>query len=61
MPQKTLKVTVWVCSRCNWEWQSKGEDEAKPLRCSRCKSPYWDREPVRKPKPKTQTKAKSRK
>lgn len=47
MPQKTIKVVVWVCAQCGYEWQSK--DGEKPVRCSGCKSPYWDREP-QKPK-----------
>ncbi|HXE07035.1 MAG TPA: hypothetical protein VN612_04005 [Acidobacteriaceae bacterium] len=64
MPQKTVKVVVWVCARCGHEWQSKNEE--RPVRCSGCKSPYWDREPAKakpaaNPVPKSSTKPKPRK
>jgi predicted Zn-ribbon and HTH transcriptional regulator len=42
MPQKTkvIRTKVWVCARCGHEWlDRKGQ---KPLRCAKCKSPYWD-------------------
>ena len=41
MPQKRMSVTVWVCSRCGHEWQSR--EDTKPICCARCKSPFWDR------------------
>jgi DNA-directed RNA polymerase subunit RPC12/RpoP len=41
MPVTVKKVTIYKCSACDHEWQSRGG--AKPLRCARCKSPYWDR------------------
>ena len=41
MPRKKMSVTVWVCSRCGHEWQSR--DDTKPICCARCKSPFWDR------------------
>lgn len=51
MPSRTQAVSVWICSRCGHEWQSK--DNAKPVRCAKCKTPYWDRvkELDRKTKP----------
>ncbi len=44
---------LWRCdvSTCGHVWYSPGE---KPKRCSKCKSPYWDktaREIIIKPKP----------
>jgi len=29
-----------ICSRCGHAWQSR---RGKPLRCAKCKSPYWYR------------------
>jgi len=34
-------IFILVCKRCGHEWPSKSK---KPLRCGKCKSPYWDRE-----------------
>jgi len=47
-PAKRIKVAAWsfTCERCGYQWVSLAAD--KPLRCSRCKSPYWDT-PRRKP------------
>lgn len=33
--------TVWKCDVCNHEWLSR--DDAKPLRCASCKTPYWNK------------------
>jgi NADH pyrophosphatase NudC (nudix superfamily) len=41
MPNRTEPVTIWICGQCGHEWQSK--DNRRPLRCAKCKSPYWDR------------------
>jgi len=35
------KVPVYKCEVCDHEWQS--ETGEKPLRCAKCKTPYWDR------------------
>lgn len=32
---------VWKCDRCGHEWLSR--DGENPLRCAKCKSPYWNR------------------
>lgn len=32
---------VWKCDRCHHEWLSR--DGENPLRCAKCKSPYWNR------------------
>jgi len=40
MPSKKVTIPVWVCAVCGHEWRSK--DNAKPLRCAGCKTPYWD-------------------
>jgi len=40
MPVSVKKVRVYECSACGHKWQSRG---ARPLRCAKCKSPYWDR------------------
>ena len=41
MPTVTRKV--WKCYKCDHEWLSR--DGEKPLRCAKCKSVYWDRNP----------------
>ncbi len=46
-PKKSLnlpfwyKDDVWKCNVCNHEWLSR--NQSKPVRCAKCKSPYWDR------------------
>jgi hypothetical protein len=40
MPQRMQQVFMSICSRCGHKWLSR---RGKPLRCARCKSPYWDR------------------
>lgn len=32
---------VWKCDRCGHEWLSR--DEGTPIRCAKCKSPYWNK------------------
>jgi len=32
------------CKRCKHEWHPRSNH--RPVRCGKCKSPYWDREPV---------------
>jgi len=34
-----MKLRIFMCERCGKEWESKSK---KPLRCGKCKSPYWD-------------------
>lgn len=31
---------VWKCDRCDHEWLSR--DGKEPIRCAKCKSPYWN-------------------
>lgn len=35
------------CCRCGKDWCFRGD--GRPLRCGKCKSPYWDRQFVRGP------------
>lgn len=32
-------LPAWKCRRCAYEWPTKGQ--ARPRRCSKCKSFYW--------------------
>lgn len=34
------KMFIHSCLRCGYDWAGKTE---KPIRCSRCKSPYWNK------------------
>lgn len=34
-------IYIFVCKRCGHEWASKREH---PIRCAKCKTPYWDTE-----------------
>lgn len=43
---------VWKCDRCGHEWLSR--DGENPLRCAKCKSPYWNRSKLENSKIKTQ-------
>ena len=40
--QAKIDVTVCRCERCGYEWKIKQGKEL-PLRCARCKTPYWNR------------------
>jgi hypothetical protein len=42
----------WRCMRCENQWRSNKPGAPKPLQCSKCRSGYWDRSPVRKPREK---------
>ena len=35
-------IEINKCKRCGHEWANRGGK--KPLRCGKCKTPYWDRE-----------------
>jgi hypothetical protein len=37
-----MKVEIKRCLRCGGEWCYYGT--GRPMRCGRCKSPYWDKE-----------------
>lgn len=41
MSTKVIQVPMLKChcERCGHNWKA----EEKPLRCAKCKSPYWDR------------------
>ena len=41
--KKQVQLAVWECrcEVCGHEWKSNGEEP--PLRCAKCKTPYWDR------------------
>jgi hypothetical protein len=36
-----ISISGWHCDVCGHEWISR--TDAKPARCGKCKSPYWDR------------------
>ena len=40
MPQRMQSIFMSICCRCGHAWRSR---RGKPLRCAKCKSPYWDR------------------
>jgi DNA-directed RNA polymerase subunit RPC12/RpoP len=44
MPQRTITTTVNICCRCLHEWPQRLAADQKPVRCPKCRSPYWDRE-----------------
>ncbi len=37
----TLQMEIKHCERCGGDWCYRGT--GRPLRCGKCKSPYWDR------------------
>ena len=41
--KRPLATFRWelTCSRCSHRWTAIGDRE--PLRCAKCKSPYWNR------------------
>ncbi len=39
--KSTVRVDAFKCARCNHVWLPRGE--GRPVRCAKCKSPYWDR------------------
>lgn len=52
MPMKATKATICTCSRCGHEWITRLNGKA-PIRCAKCRSPYWDkpRQPKKESKP----------
>lgn len=43
------KVDILKCLRCNHEWIPRSS--TPPYVCSRCRSPYWNKERIRPKKP----------
>jgi predicted Zn-ribbon and HTH transcriptional regulator len=39
-----MERTVKKCNRCGYEWFSKLDE---PKRCTKCKSPYWNKPRIR--------------
>src|SRR4029077_508597 len=37
-----FRLPVLTCIRCGHAWHTK--TNRRPIRCAKCKSPYWDRE-----------------
>ncbi len=37
-----MKLPKYYCKRCKHEWIPR--KEITPIRCPRCKSPYWNKE-----------------
>lgn len=46
MPTREVKTTECTCSRCQHVWLIKNKE--LPMTCPGCRSPYWNRERVRK-------------
>jgi hypothetical protein len=43
MPEIEIKIKVNICSRCHHLWQRrKGIEDAIPITCPNCNSPYWN-------------------
>ena len=41
MPTYETPAGYWhICTRCGHKWPS---EDVKPVRCPKCKSPYWNR------------------
>ncbi|HLC57543.1 MAG TPA: hypothetical protein VJH95_03155 [Candidatus Nanoarchaeia archaeon] len=47
MPEISIKVKVYKCNNCSYEWVPRSQKE-KPLICPKCKSARWDKEPRNK-------------
>jgi len=45
MPEINLQKKGFRCSRCNYEWLPRSENQ-RPLICPKCKSPRWDTEKI---------------
>lgn len=39
--KKTLKIPTLSCAICGGEWIPRKQEW--PLRCAKCKSPYWNK------------------
>lgn len=39
--RRGYKPVIHKCLRCGWEWASRNPH---PVRCAKCKTPYWDKE-----------------
>ena len=42
MPEFSVQVTGYECTRCRNKWIPK-QQHVRPVSCPACKSPYWDR------------------
>lgn len=51
MSRPTIETTIpaWRCLKCGYIWPKKSE--LQPIRCARCRSPYWGRPKKIHPKP----------
>jgi DNA-directed RNA polymerase subunit RPC12/RpoP len=48
-PEVEVKVKKYKCSRCGHLWERRAKkDNVLPLTCPNCKSPYWNRERIKK-------------
>jgi predicted Zn-ribbon and HTH transcriptional regulator len=41
----TTMIKGFKCKRCGHEWKPKVKN---PVQCPKCRSPYWDRERIKK-------------
>jgi len=42
MPYELVQMKRCICLRCDNKWIPRDEEET-PVRCPKCKSPYWNR------------------
>jgi len=45
-PKPKVVLKPLVCKRCNRTWTPRKEE--LPIQCPKCRSPYWDRERVKR-------------
>ncbi len=43
MARVPITVMGYRCERCNYEWIPRGESDAEPVTCPKCRSPYWNK------------------
>jgi DNA-directed RNA polymerase subunit RPC12/RpoP len=49
MGHTKTEVDLYTCERCGHEWFNRKTSDVLPIRCARCKSPYWNRPKKGKP------------
>ena len=43
----TQIATYWCCLRCDYVWSAE-DKKNPPMRCAKCRSPYWQSLKIRK-------------
>lgn len=46
--EKTLNLPRLKCKRCDYEWIPRRDEPPKTCASKKCKSPYWNKERIRK-------------